>query len=778
MSRRSYSRSMEQLPPLQQDSRRISSSAGFNSVSPRRSPTRLRYEDAGRRRVSSPTHADRRKVTRRYFFEGTPGPAGRALPSAHHYDVFLDGDEGTEGTEIHDHMTCRYVDFLTQPVAQNLRHGKSVDISELRSFLMYSRPRTRLDAYPLWVLAKDLLRSLLTEKLDWANKEAEQLRVELAAAFEKISANDEDKEQMGREWEAKLKAANDAAAKERAMFEAKQGSMQAQLDALMRDNARLLAQTKEDALSLAAAKGELQQSLAEREDMLRRAAMEAEAAAAKGASMTEEERMALLLDSMSELSPEARNKLLQEMLSSMATDDVLSLMSEAQRQEALQKLLKIDGWRGASFLRGCARDEVRLEKAACGAVMEAVGLDCDKEALLDAISMSPEEMLAALKTRLGDLDAREVLKQLGLSMEGLAGSAPPAEDSGGAFDMDGLLAGLSEEELEALRRRLRPELSDETTQTEAVEAATQAGGGDGEEVHPHKGKKPGLLHHDSKVLHFFTTVPLKMAPMPPKSMRKTIDAIYEAKAKADKIDDGNSHPRAAFPEFIEEFLIDKYGLKSLADKHLSKIVASVRKYSEPTDKHYDKRIALFGVVSGAKEPSAFQEADGDFVIDTLAKLYPLDQISEMLDRKESAVPIDKATNLVSHEILDSRTTGQHGSKDAASEAIAANATEIFVVDPKHPGKKLSQMVIGVDTLLEVGFKAYCGLVAVEDGRLKALYTDFDKDGLARPLPRPQQCTGLALAAQFVMSAMSQFKLRPRVTCEATCRVQSAAWQRR
>ena len=289
MSRRSYSRSMEQLPPLQQDSRRISSSAGFNSVSPRRSPARLRYEDAGRRRVSSPTHADRRKVTRRYFFEGTPGPAGRALPSAHHYDVFLDGDEGTEGTEIHDHMTCRYVDFLTQPVAQNLRHGKSVDISELRSFLMYSRPRTRLDAYPLWVLAKDLLRSLLTEKLDWANKEAEQLRVELAAAFEKISANDEDKEQMGREWEAKLKArparghamtrarrpsvtfpcvrdflatfslpsapphrspqaANDAAAKERAMFEAKQGSMQAQLDALMRDNARLLAQTKEDAV--------------------------------------------------------------------------------------------------------------------------------------------------------------------------------------------------------------------------------------------------------------------------------------------------------------------------------------------------------------------------------------------------------------------------------------------------------------------------------------------------------------------------------------------------
>ena len=127
------------------------------------------------------------------------------------------------------------------------------------------------------------------------------------------------------------------------------------------------------------------------------------------------------------------------------------------------------------------------------------------------LTRAPGCVLLVTQTRLGDLDAREVLKQLGLSMEGLAGSAPPAEDSGGAFDMDGLLAGLSEEELEALRRRLRPELSDETTQTEAVEAATQAGGGDGEEVHPHKGKKPGLLHHDSKVLHFFTTVPLKMA---------------------------------------------------------------------------------------------------------------------------------------------------------------------------------------------------------------------------------------------------------------------------
>ena len=43
-------------------------------------------------------------------------------------------------------------------------------------------------------------------------------------------------------------SANDAAAIERAMFEAKEKSMQAQLDALMRDNARLLAQTKEDAV--------------------------------------------------------------------------------------------------------------------------------------------------------------------------------------------------------------------------------------------------------------------------------------------------------------------------------------------------------------------------------------------------------------------------------------------------------------------------------------------------------------------------------------------------
>ena len=64
--------------------------------------------------------------------------------------------------------------------------------------------------------------------------------------------------------------------------------------------------------------------------------------------------------------------------------------------------------------------------------------------------------------------------------------------------------------------------------------------------------------------------------------------------------------RAPFPEYIHDFFIDKYGLKSLGDKNFAKLIAGTRQYSKPKNKYYDKRIELFAYISGSSDPMGFK----------------------------------------------------------------------------------------------------------------------------------------------------------------------------
>ena len=67
----------------------------------------------------------------------------------------------------------------------------------------------------------------------------------------------------------------------------------------------------------------------------------------------------------------------------------------------------------------------------------------------------------------------------------------------------------------------------------------------------------------------------------------SFSTLYEAKIQADEVDDREGHMRSPFPEFIQEHFINHYGLKSLADKQLGKLVTAVRKYSKEGSKDYD-----------------------------------------------------------------------------------------------------------------------------------------------------------------------------------------------
>ncbi|KAJ1477311.1 hypothetical protein T484DRAFT_1821817 [Baffinella frigidus] len=61
-------------------------------------------------------------------------------------------------------------------------------------------------------------------------------------------------------------------------------------------------------------------------------------------------------------------------------------------------------------------------------------------------------------------------------------------------------------------------------------------------------------------------------PMAPDSVIRLVHESFEAKIQADYKDDGAKRPRQDFVAFVKDFVVRKYGLKSIAMKHLGEIV--------------------------------------------------------------------------------------------------------------------------------------------------------------------------------------------------------------
>ena len=193
-------------------------------------------------------HEQRASLVRRYYMEGdnldlqsdsfshgrSPSPErngggslGGVPVSSRHFDVVMDGenDPDTEGSneEFTDHLRCRYVDFLrlspspdmppsaeSAGLTRKLDNGEElVDVGAVAKFLDAAKPRTRLDAFPMFVMAKDVIRVLLSDKLSYSYSRKDALEAQLAAQREAAERK-----------EAEQQAALDASAeRERALRE-------------------------------------------------------------------------------------------------------------------------------------------------------------------------------------------------------------------------------------------------------------------------------------------------------------------------------------------------------------------------------------------------------------------------------------------------------------------------------------------------------------------------------------------------------------------------------
>jgi hypothetical protein len=74
---------------------------------------------------------------------------------------------------------------------------------------------------------------------------------------------------------------------------------------------------------------------------------------------------------------------------------------------------------------------------------------------------------------------------------------------------------------------------------------------------------------------------------------RLVHEAYEVKIIADAKDVAAGRPRQPFSDFVKDFLIRKYGLKTIAMKHLGEIYASVEKNKEEIP-----HMKVFGLISG------------------------------------------------------------------------------------------------------------------------------------------------------------------------------------
>ena len=172
--------------------------------------------------ADSPRRRSRRRKgdgprVRRYYFHELTRTVKPSLPL--HYDILLDDAKAKDHDT--DVLRYRYVDFVCPPATawRELLAGgdeqdeeDAVDMARLSQFLNEAEPRTRIDAYPMYVLLRDLLRRQLNGTLRLRHGEAERAQAQNEALAEELEAMRRRAEAAERQQEESRRLADELAA--------------------------------------------------------------------------------------------------------------------------------------------------------------------------------------------------------------------------------------------------------------------------------------------------------------------------------------------------------------------------------------------------------------------------------------------------------------------------------------------------------------------------------------------------------------------------------------
>ena len=655
----------------------------------------------GRRQRNAPAKPGR---TRRYYFPGispSPNLQGEVVQhssrvESRHFDVKLPASSTTEGTDgsFEDHLEFRYVDFLetSAPTLNDigvLTKDGEADVGEIAHFLNSADPRTRLDAFPMWVLAKQIIRLLLQMRVGLRDKEMEALRKLMQDAQDRMTHLHD---QLVAEQKANAELRAQLTGDEQKLLEEEDRIKRQQLE-LFKLHAEIEREKKQ--ISLRASQTTVQSQRIEELEK-ERLRLEAQHADLHAAELEAQQALSEHL----RVSAKERKELEEAMASEVHQAElrrkikpVIVGWSSVEKQYALAQLLAEQGLlatRGGS-VDGVEDIDIADPELEVSFAEDAPAINSSdpnlsaaaQQELMDQL----EEMKKAQLEHEHDLNEKDAeLQRLNAELaaaqaeadrlaaeaaaaavaEGAAGSAGDfggrgggagGAGSGGTIDpgtavpwtmvitreaevfelrqdpedpthgktvkmTKGETVRVYEEKLDDvgvpwvrtshgwMRRDAgnnSSELYEMLQKQQAAGGASGAGGSggdgnsgtagaggssDGAATGSGSGSDQGNLKKSksTKIRDTRSEKLLSMyskggkgtkgpRPMPVQNIIRLVDKMYEAKVGADEQDDRKKHRRESLPLFIQLFLIQEFGLKSIADKNLKALVSGVHKFS-------------------------------------------------------------------------------------------------------------------------------------------------------------------------------------------------------
>ena len=122
-----------------------------------------------------------------------------------------------------DYLRVYYSDFLSQQPTEEAdrptyadSQKASIESEELQKWILDSHPRSRTETYPLYLLTKDVLRRVTTDKCTIINTTLNKLRAELAALSEAKAQGERAAEQARQQLQQQIADLEQALQEERA----------------------------------------------------------------------------------------------------------------------------------------------------------------------------------------------------------------------------------------------------------------------------------------------------------------------------------------------------------------------------------------------------------------------------------------------------------------------------------------------------------------------------------------------------------------------------------
>lgn len=514
-----------------------------------------------------------------------------------HYDVLVDDEDGLEYSG--DHVRYRYVDFLTsRPLADGSAAAQTFESTQaVAKWLDTSHPYTRLDAYPLFILAKDVIRRLLRHELHSHDSEKVRIALELSQLKAKIA-------ELTRITSAQV------------------AELTKRCEDLSKDN---------QSLSDLRVKAEQERSALQGDFADHKLATQL-AAEAHSRHIDELKRG---IEEQRRQHEEAHDKLKRELAAAHAFDEdavkstlqkVLSDLDEFSadgRDHHEDKLLLLR--------RLCCTFSLHEHADVLKAFFFSLG-DFDVTQLYD--TLLDDQRAALMESLLAGMDPSALLGHLAVGRAELTDTATAIlrDALAKGCDADAILA-LLESELgrEALMAKLRGEIAQVGTQCELVVSTGVHGSLDRKEaaVSVRKDDLPPVSKH----LRFLHKKHEGVSALLTMKAHNMIGDIYEQKALSDRTDDISNHRRKPIAEFLRHWALHQFGLKSIANKNLAALVTTIRENEalavaqtegkiadHADDPSYDIRLRTFGYLTGIlSSPYEHTELPVNFCMDFLRR---------------------------------------------------------------------------------------------------------------------------------------------------------------